>query len=155
MKKVALQLSLVLLVSFGFIACEEDPQKKEIAELQEEFDAKMKETIAIHDEAMPKMGEISNTLQKLEVVQEELDQEEYLRTTEYIEKAHNQMMQWMKDFSNTFDKEEINSGIKSQDIDELKQKHEQLDQIKKDAETMNQSIKESLRYGSELLRSIE
>lgn len=152
MKKIALSLSLVLVLSLSFTACQGDQKKEksEVEELQEQFDKTMKESIAIHDEVMPKMSEINSLLAELETQSPKMEEEEYQRVSTQLQEAHMEMMSWMKSFSNEFDRKEVNSGIESEDIDELKTKNEVLENLKTSAEKMRENILTSLKYGNEL-----
>lgn len=151
-KKIAQSLSLLMIVSLSFTACQDDKknEKTEVSELQEKFNKNMKETIAIHDELMPKIIEINQLLTDLEIQSTKMDRDEYNRASAELQEAHGEMMSWMKEFSNYFDKDEVNSGITTEDIDELKAKNEQLDRIKKLAKQMQNNINRSLKNGHAL-----
>lgn len=157
MKKIALKLSLVLFVSLSFTACQDDNKKEktEVETLQQKFDKNMKETVAIHDEVMPKMAEINKLHADLEVQSPKMDDEEYQRASAMLEEAHMEMMSWMKKFSNSFDSKEVNSGISTENVDDLKAKNELLDQFKTSAESMQTNINRSLEYGRELHKRYE
>jgi ABC-type oligopeptide transport system substrate-binding subunit len=154
MKKIALSLSLVLLISMSITSCGEEPKKEktEVEMLQEKFDMNMKETIAIHDEVMPKMSEINNLLSELEMQSPKMNQEEYQLTSSRLQESYMQMMSWMKKFSANFDTKEVNSGITSEKIDVLKEKNEQLSGLKKEAEEMRNNVLSSLKSGKELAK---
>lgn len=157
MKKIALSLSLVLFVSISFTACQDEKKKEksEVEILQEEFDKNMKETVAIHDEVMPKMAEINKLLSQLEINSSKMEKEEYERTSAQLQEAHSEMMSWMKYFSEKFDSKEVNSGITSEDRAELREKNEVLKELKIAAENMRDNILESLQKANELNKTYQ
>lgn len=153
MKKNSLLL-ITLLFIIVLNSCQEDESAKEVKALQEEFDITMKETIAIHDEVMPKMGEINKLLNELEQNKENFESQDYEDVTYQLKEAHQGMMTWMKDLSGTFNKDEINSGITLEDKEALTKKMKQLKEIKVNAETMKQKIVTSLEKGNMLNQSL-
>ena len=103
MKKFILFLSTAALIS----ACT-DPKQAVVDDLRNE-------TIALHDEVMPRMGEIVELAQALKQLREEvvLDSTDStgsarLVYTEHIaalDAAHEDMMQWMADYEPDYEKE--------------------------------------------------
>ncbi|GGE38113.1 hypothetical protein [Psychroflexus planctonicus] len=152
MKKIALSLSLILLVSLSFTSCQDENKKDEpeVEELQKKFNEKMKETIAIHDEVMPKMTKINLLLTNLEKESAKLPEDEYNEAMGLLQESHEEMMSWMKKFSNYFDSKEVNSGISIEDIDELKAKNEMLNSFKESAEEMQKNMNRNIENAQEL-----
>lgn len=144
-------MMMALFIAFSFTACQEDEAAKEVKVLQEEFNSTMKETIAVHDEVMPKMGEINKLIGELEQQSEKMQPEEFEIASSHLKEAHQEMMAWMKNLSETFDKNEINQGISLEDKQMLKAKIEKLNELKKAADTMKENILMSTRNASELL----
>lgn len=149
-KNVSL-ITMLFFVAFSFTACQEDESAKEVKALQEEFNSTMKETIAVHDEVMPKMGEINKLISQLEQQSEKMQPEEFRSATIQLQEAHDEMMSWMKSLSETFDKNEINQGITEEDKEMLKAKVGKLNVLKKAADTMRDNILSSTQNASELL----
>ena len=150
MKRITKNLSMLIILALSFTACQEDQQKKQIKELQEMFNTTMKETVAIHDEVMPKMSEISKLQSELEEQSPKMNEEEYQRANDELARSYQEMMTWMKEFSNNFDSKEVNSGITTEDIDELKSKNETLNSLKASAEEMRDQMEKSLKYAYKL-----
>lgn len=139
---------IMLFVSIIFISsCQEETPKEVKA-----FDDKMEKTIAIHDSVMPKMSKISDMISKLEQKKDSLSESKEVQTAKKdLEQAHDQMMTWMKDLSNTFTAEQINQGIQTREVDSLKKAIKDLDKLKKEAESMQKAINSSIKQAEELL----
>lgn len=155
MKKIALSLSLVLLISLSFTSCKNEEAKAEanqVKEMQTEFDSIMKETIAIHDEVMPKMIKINEHLTNFDLISKRVDKEEFTEVTTNLENGSKAMMSWMKKFSGSFERNEVNSKITIQDQDSLKMKLKTLKEFKKSAEDMKEQINTSIDYAEEIFR---
>ena len=153
MKKIALSLSLVLLMSLSFTSCKNEGAKAEsnqVKEMQTEFDSIMKETIAIHDEVMPKMIKINEQLTKFDMNSKQIKKEEFTEATSGLKEGSKAMMSWMKKFSGSFKRNEVNSKIKIQDQDSLKMKLKTLKEFKKSAEDMKEKINSSIEYAEEV-----
>lgn len=140
----------ILIISFS---C-----KEEQSEESKSFDVQMKETIQIHDDVMPKMSEINSMISRLEAKKETLleaeeDKEAELYDTAIsdLKEAHNLMMSWMKNFSNTFSRTEINSGLATKDQDSIKAKLQHLDVQYKSAQEMKAAINEAIENAQALL----
>lgn len=73
--------------------------------------SKMEEVMRIHDEVMPKMGTISNLIADLKpgVDSTEVGKGN-LNAIRELQGAHKSMMDWMRDFGERFDYEEIVKG---------------------------------------------
>ena len=139
---------IMLFVSIIFISSCQEETPKEV----KTFDDKMEKTIAIHDSVMPKMGEMNSLMKKLEQKKDSLsDTKKVQAAKEGLEQAHDQMMAWMKDLSNTFTAEQINQGIQTREMDSLKKAIKDLDKLKKEAESMQNAINSSIKQAEELL----
>ncbi|NEV92625.1 hypothetical protein G3567_00495 [Psychroflexus sp. YR1-1] len=145
-------LSIAVLVSLS--SCQEE--KSEDAKA---FEAQMKETIKIHDEVMPKLSTINSMISRLEsekdkVAEAETNTEEIALYDEAIadlEKSHELMMSWMKNFSYSFSRTEINQGLATTDKDSVKAKLENLNTQYKSAEEMRDFINASIENAQALL----
>ncbi len=115
------------------------------------FDQKMTETIAIHDEIMPKMSKINQLLSQLETKMDSTNVENFEPAMEDLKLGHDKMMSWMKSFGDEFSKTEINQGIQIKNVDSLKQRLEVLEKSHQTAEDMNEHIKKSIEQAEKLL----
>lgn len=150
------KISLLSLL-IGFSACQSTDNKEE----SEAFDKQMKETVQIHDDVMPKMGEINSMIKKLEAKRGEVKsesedvKEETLRTYDEaianLKKSHELMMSWMKNFSDSFSRTEINDGLQAKDKDSIKAKMKLLNTQYESAEEMKKAITDALENAQKLL----
>ncbi|MBZ9628943.1 hypothetical protein LB456_07630 [Psychroflexus sp. CAK57W] len=134
--------------------------QQEQSEDAKAFDAQMKETIKIHDEVMPKLSEINSMISRLETEKEKMQEAEEVNTekVELYDKAiadlknsHDLMMSWMENFSTTFSRTEINTGLATQDKDSIKAKQEMLNVQYKSAEEMRKAIADAIENAQALL----
>jgi len=158
--KKTIVFTLFLALSFGFQSCQEEPKKEkkertekaanpDVEDLQNEFNELMKESVAAHDEVMPKMGTINEYLQKLEELNNEENNEEVEPIMEELKTGHDMMMSWMKGFGNDFSREEINKGISTEDEEEIQQKLELIKKHHSEAQKMKKQITKSLQQAKE------
>ena len=83
------------------ISCKEGNKK-------EEGPSQMERVLAIHDEVMPKMGELGKLVGQLkERVETSESSEQYEMAMRDLQKANVAMMDWMKAFGDRFSSEEI------------------------------------------------
>ncbi len=139
---------LVGLMACILIGCTETRPKE-----ADEFDKKMDETIAIHDEVMPKMGEINELLSDLETQMDSTNRERIELVMTKLQNGHESMMTWMKTFGDEFNKTEINQGIQTKDVDSLKQRLEALDKSYSEAKAMKEEIFTAIERAKVLLES--
>lgn len=100
MKAIKTILFLTLLTTLSY-SCKE--KKLETSQ--------MKEVLAIHDEVMPKMGTIGRLISELdERIAENDTVEQYIAARQGLKDAHKSMMDWMKNFGDRFDGDEIMKG---------------------------------------------
>jgi hypothetical protein len=96
--------SVILSLFILFISCKSEPKK-------DESPSQMEEVMAVHDEVMPKMGTISNLIADLKPKVDSTEVgKEYLKAIRDLQGAHTSMMDWMRDFGERFDYEEIMNG---------------------------------------------
>ena len=135
-------VSIILITS-----CQEETPKE-----VKTFDDKMEKTIAIHDSVMPKMSNINDMISELEQKKDSLSESKKVQAAkEDLKQAHDQMMTWMKNLSNTFTAEQINQGIQTREADSLKKALKDLDKLKKEAENMQKAINSSIKQAEDLL----
>lgn len=93
--------SLLLLV---FTSC------NQLSKEEQEFDVLMQKVIDVHDEVMPKMGEMSSLIKDLETKIDTTAQgKSYAKAQQEVKDAYDFMMTWMSDFSDKFPHEEEGS----------------------------------------------
>ncbi len=83
-----------------FVAC------NSLAEKEAEYDSLIKEVIGVHDEVMPKMGDINSLINaiKVEAKKDTITvNEKFLEATTKLTDSHTAMMDWMKVFGDNFD----------------------------------------------------
>jgi len=148
--KTTLKLAIITFVIASF-SCSEKQSEQSKA-----FDAQMKETIQIHDDVMPKMSNINSMISKLEAKKETIenieDTENYNEAIADLKVAHDLMMSWMKRFSNSFSRTEINQGLTTKNEDSIAAKLEQLDLQYQSAEEMKAAINRALENAKTLLK---
>jgi hypothetical protein len=127
-------LSLFLLPAVLLVSCGE--KKKEVKD--ELYDKVM----AVHDEVMPKMGDIMKLKKQLKGKIDELSSEEVIDSAKIsqleqaiadLDNSHEGMMGWMHEFNNNFD------GMVNEEI--MKYLNEQMDKIQKVGEVTNAALK--------------
>lgn len=137
-KSTALILSLFILL----VSCKTEAKKEAIP-------SKMEEVMAIHDEVMPKMGTISNLIADLKPKVDSTEPgKEYLKAIRDLQGAHKSMMNWMQDFGERFDYEEI---IKGKELNAEKKEwlREEEVKVKELREEINTSIANAERVLTE------
>ncbi|MFO7720090.1 MAG: hypothetical protein R6W85_06600 [Gillisia sp.] len=102
MRLKTLPLFLLAIALFGVISCDKTSEEKN------KYDALYTQVIAVHDEVMPKMGELSGLSQKLK---QRIDSSQtssviYEKGIEDLENSYDFMMEWMRDFSEEFVKDQ-------------------------------------------------
>ena len=145
--KTLIKVLFIALVTVSF-SCVEDQSEDSKA-----FDAQMKETVQIHDDVMPKMTQLNSLISKLKKEKEQIETaegvdaeevEEYEIAIKDLKESHDLMMSWMKNFSNTFSRTEINSGLATTDKDSIKAKQEMLNAQYNSAEEMQKAITDAI-----------
>lgn len=148
--KTTLKLAIITFVIASFSCSEKQ------SEHSKAFDAQMKETIQIHDDVMPKMSTINSMISKLEAKKETIENIEeteiYNEAIADLKVAHDLMMSWMKRFSNSFSRTEINQGLTTKNEDSIAAKLEQLDLQFQSAEEMKAAINRALENAKTLLK---
>ncbi|MEL6304755.1 MAG: hypothetical protein AAGL29_03640 [Bacteroidota bacterium] len=136
MKNVLTLLSLILFVNLG---CK-DAKK-------EEGPTQMEQVMAIHDEVMPKMGRLGELVGQLkEKVDTTETGKQYEAAMLDLQKANEDMMQWMMGFGDRFDSEEILEGKPLSD-----EKKAWLDEEEVKVKELKKSINASIEKAETLL----
>ncbi len=131
MKKYML-LTFILLSAFS---CKEDKKKDAPS-----GDNQMKEVMAIHDEVMPKMGNIGKLVATLKSEVDSTAQGiEYEKAMIDLQEGNKAMMDWMQGFGDRFDSDEI---MKGKMLSEEKKQwlNEEEDKIKAVRDQINSGI---------------
>lgn len=98
--KNVISITLTSLILLG-LSCKEGNKK-------EEGPSQMERVLAIHDEVMPKMGELGKLVGQLkERAETSASGEQYEMAMKDLQKANVAMMDWMKDFGDRFSSDEI------------------------------------------------
>jgi len=100
---------ILLLAVLTLTSCKNEPSKEEVA-LQkqiEAYDLLMTEAMDVHDEIMPKMGELMELKGELVASKEgaELSEDQLMKldaTAGNLKASHDGMMDWMADYSEKF-----------------------------------------------------
>lgn len=107
----------------------------------------MEEVIAIHDEVMPKMTDISKLVGELKPkVDTTAMGLEYAAAMKNLQDSHTSMMDWMQDFGGKFDFDEIQNG---KSLSEEKQTW--LDQEEAEVKELRDQINKSIAEARQLL----
>jgi hypothetical protein len=97
-------LYLIAITVLTLTACKNDPTPKEVA-LQaqiESYDLLKSEAMKVHDEIMPKMGELMELNGALIANEKAKELSEIGVAAENLKDAHDAMMSWMQDYSEKF-----------------------------------------------------
>jgi hypothetical protein len=101
MKKTLYLIPIALLI---LTACKNDPTPEEVA-LQaqmESYDLLKSEAMKVHDEIMPKMGELMELNGELIANEKAKELSEIRVAAENLKASHDAMMSWMQDYSEKF-----------------------------------------------------
>ncbi len=129
--KNTLRLTSILLILISFSCKQEKKDKTD----------KMTEVIAVHDQVMTEMGTLTKLVGEMNA---KVDSTEtglkYDAAKKDLQNAHKAMMDWMKDFGDNFDSDEILNG-KTLSADKQKLLDEEMDKIQEVEKQINTSIK--------------
>lgn len=113
--------------------------------------SQMKEVMAIHDEVMPKMGEIGSLVAKL---RKKIDSDQggtaEKKAMEDLQDAHESMMDWMRNLGDNFDPDEILNGKEL-----TPEKQELLDQEEESVKIVKEKINSSIANAKALLEETD
>lgn len=141
MKKIALLLlSTCLLMVFS---CKEEKKEEGVSQ--------MENVMAIHDEVMPKMGEIGKLVGQLKPMADSLGMDSPEgKAMRNLQDANKSMMDWMQGIGERFDADEIMRG---KALTEEKQKW--LDEEEEKVNVVKEKINTSIANAKALLNSGE
>ncbi|WP_108422548.1 hypothetical protein [Flagellimonas amoyensis] len=109
--------------------------------------SQMEQVMAIHDEVMPKMGKLGKLVGELKTkVDTTAVGQEYETAMRDLQSAHKSMMDWMRDFGDRFDSDEILNG---KELSEQKQLW--LDEEEAKVKALKEQINGSIERAEALL----
>lgn len=139
------KLPFIALLIFSISCSKPQPEEAKL------FDQKMTETIAIHDEVMPKMSKITKLIKTLESQIDSTNTSVYKPAIIDLKTGHDKMMEWMKNFGDEFSKTEINEGIQLKDADSLSSRLKALEHSNKQALDMKRHIMIAITNAEKIL----
>ena len=124
------------IISFLFVSC------NQLSKEEQEFDALMQQVIDVHDEVMPKMGEMGSLINELGTKIDTTAQgKTYAKAQQDVKDAYDFMMTWMSDFSETFPHDQENSKMsKDEVLSQLKLLQEEEVKVNRLRDQINTSI---------------
>ncbi|HIB38573.1 hypothetical protein [Mesonia sp.] len=142
MKKTLLLIfSAMLLASCGETP---KPSKEKI-----HYDESIDEILAVHDEVMPKMGELSSLIEKTETkIDTTIDGKRFKVVNQELKDAHDFMMTWMKDFGEKFPNALKDTTYASE---EYKKREPLLKEEKEEVREMKDRVNSSIKSAEKLL----
>ncbi|MER3375547.1 MAG: hypothetical protein RIM83_12990 [Allomuricauda sp.] len=130
----------VLVISTTFSSCKEVKKAPE-------GPTQMEKVMAIHDEVMPKMGTIGKLVGELKAKVDTTEMgQKYEVAMKDLQEANTAMMDWMKDFGDQFNSDEILNG---KELSEEKQ--EWLDEEEEKVKVVKEKINGSIERAQTLL----
>ena len=139
LRKIVICLFLTLLVTSS---CKEEKKTKEVP-------SQMEKVMAIHDEVMPKMGQLGRLVGKLKPMADSLGLESPQAIAMHdLQDANASMMDWMRGFGDRFDSDEILDG---KALTEEKQKW--LDEEEEKVNVVKEKINSSIAKAETLLNN--
>ena len=138
MKKHIFLATLTLLLT---VACKSDKKR-------EDGVSQMDHVMAIHDEVMPKMSTLGKLVGELKSKVDTTETgQAYEAAMRDLQASHNSMMDWMKEFGDRFNSDEILNG---KALTEQKQKW--LDEEEVKVKALKEQINTSIAKAEELLK---
>ena len=109
----------------------------------------MQHVMAVHDEVMPKMGKLGKLVGELKAKVDTTEMGQHYETAmKDLQDAHAAMMDWMQNFGNRFDHEEILQG---KELSEQKQLW--LNEEEEKVMALKEQINGSIERAEELLKN--
>ncbi|MFN4763878.1 hypothetical protein ACKGJN_12185 [Gillisia sp. Q332] len=136
---------LIGIAIFGTISCDNTSEEKN------KYDALYNEVIAAHDEVMPKMGELSGLSQQLKQRVESTQTSSVIfeKGIEDLENSYDFMMEWMRDFSEEFVKDQ--TPFEELSPEERKVKIKALEEEVTNVNKLKDQINGSIESAKELI----
>ena len=141
----------VLTASLFLSGCAQQSSSKERAQKSEIATTdpySMEGVMAVHDEVMPKMGEISMLIDALKAEADKNPDSPQANTMKKLQESHKAMMDWMREFGDAFTSDEILKGAALSE-----EKKERLRLEAERIESVKTLMLESIAEGKQLLES--
>ncbi len=136
---------LIVFAFLAFASCKQE--KKEEQQQAMEGPSQMETVMAIHDEVMPRMSDISSLVADLKP---KVDSSEmgiqYETAMKDLQTAHTAMMDWMRGFGDRFTSDEILNGAELSD-----QKQKWLDEEEEKVKALRDQINSSIENARKIL----
>ncbi|MEO9502396.1 hypothetical protein [Nonlabens ulvanivorans] len=105
----------------------------ELREQQVAFDNLKQQSMEAHDVIMPKMGDLMDLSNQLSKKMDSTNTDLIMSKKSELQKAHDDMMTWMRDYSEKFPYDyklpkDVNAVNKQLDV--LKEEHEEIEELK-------------------------
>lgn len=128
---------LSLFLAIALSSCGNQLSKEE-----QEFDTLMQQVINVHDEVMPKMGEISSLIKNLEPkIDTTAIGKSYAKAQTELKDSYDYMMRWMSGFSDKFPYEEKDKKLNPEQLaKKMKLLQQEEIEVKKMRDQVNASI---------------
>lgn len=139
MRKTILLVTIPLIILAS--SCKEDKEN-----------IQMKEVMAIHDKVMPKMSQLGSLVGELNDKEKDSTdlRIQYEQARKDLQDANKSMMDWMQNFGNRFDHDEILNG---KELSE--QKKQWLDEEEEKVKALQEEINSSIENAKKLLNKKE
>jgi len=141
----------VLTASLFLSGCAQQSSSKERAQKSETATTdpySMEGVMAVHDEVMPKMGEISMLIDALKAEADKNPDSPQANAMKKLQESHKAMMDWMREFGDAFTSDEILKGAALSE-----EKKELLRLEAERIESVKTLMLESIAEGKQLLES--
>lgn len=117
-----------LIIALLFISCNDD-----LKEQQLKFESLKQQSMEAHDVIMPKMGDLMDLSNQLSEKMDSTNSDVYMSKKGELQKAHDDMMTWMRDYSDKFPYEfQLPNDLEAIDkqIDILQEEHDEIEELK-------------------------
>lgn len=115
---------------------------------EEKESTQMKEVMAVHDEVMPKMGQLGKLVGELKGMENDSTEmgKQYKEARIELQDAHKAMMDWMQNFGDRFNLDEIMKGAELSE-----QKQQWLDEEEEKVKALREQINSSIENAQKLM----
>ncbi len=145
--KNSLIITIFIVISTLFLYSCNDHAKKE-----KEFDDLMQQVIDVHDEVMPKMGDIGSLIKKLEAKIDTTEtSKKYSKAQKDLKDSYDFMMEWMQDFSKKFPH---NEEVTADDTENFNTKMKMLKEEEVEVNELKTQINSSIDTAKKLLEEV-
>ncbi|MDN6279632.1 MAG: hypothetical protein L0J45_01365 [Psychroflexus sp.] len=139
----------LLCIAIIAVSCKGNQKSK----IDSEFKKEINKAIEVHDDVMPKMSEINQKIRSLDTLAG-VDSLTIEKSKKRLKDAHEEMMTWMRDFSNAFSTKEIKEGLQTDKADSIKIKTNTAKNYRESALKMKESVNSSIEEAKKLLNNI-